>query len=127
RDEYYRRNHLSPRAESISIPRRYCLGRTLHFAFDQATRLGSPPGSISRIGFSPLACFLRLDDPCSEPAHSIMADGVRPRFSICRVRQHPADRGGLETGWLRLGIPRLHHWVWRIDDLVRIIRRRGPD
>lgn len=46
-------------------------------------------------------------------------------FYLSGFRQHSADRTGLETGWLRLGLPRLCRRFWRVDDLVRFIRRRG--
>ncbi len=48
-----------------------------------------------------------------------------PRLRLGRVRQHPADRARPEAGRLRLGLPRLRRRLRRLDDLVRLVGRRG--
>ena len=55
-----------------------------------------------------------------------MADRTRPRVSLRGLRQHPAHRARPEARRLRLGISRLCGRLRRVDDLVRLIRRRGP-
>ncbi len=52
--------------------------------------------------------------------------GVRPGLRVRRVRQHPAHGARAQAGRLRLGVPRLRRRLWRLDDLVRLQRRRGP-
>ena len=46
-------------------------------------------------------------------------------FRVSGVRQHPADGAGPQAGRLRLGLPRLRGGLRRLDDLVRLLRRRG--
>ena len=45
-------------------------------------------------------------------------------FRVGRVRQHSAHRARAQAGRLRLGLPRLCGRFWRLDDLVRLVRRR---
>ena len=45
-------------------------------------------------------------------------------LSLRCIRQHPAHRARPEARRLRLGIPRLRGRIRRVDDLVRLIRRR---
>ena len=54
-----------------------------------------------------------------------MADGAGPWLRLGRVRQHPAHGARVEAGRLRLGLPRLRRRLRRLDDLVRLVCRRG--
>jgi hypothetical protein len=59
-----------------------------------------------------------------ETFKGIMADRDGARLRVGGVRQHPAHRAGAEAGRLRLGLPRLCGRLRRLDDLVRLVRRR---
>ena len=65
-----------------------------------------------------------LDDAGRKAAGRLMADRARARLRLRRVRQYPAHRAGAETRRLRLGLSRLCRRFRRIDDLVRLVRRR---
>ena len=68
---------------------------------------------------------LRLPDAGRGAARGLLADGARARLCLRRVRQHPADGAGPQAGRLRLGLPRLRGRLRRLDDLVRLLGRRG--
>ena len=55
----------------------------------------------------------------------LLADGAGPGLRLRRVRQHPAHRACPQAGRLRLGLPRLRRGLRRLDDLVRLVCRRG--
>ena len=63
--------------------------------------------------------------PVEKLPAGLVADGARSWLRVGRVRQHPADGAGAEAGRLRLGLPGLRGGLRRIDDLVRLIGRRG--
>ncbi len=72
-----------------------------------------------------LAGAVRIDDAGGETAAGHVGNDARPGLHLGGVRQHPADRAGVEAGRLRLGLSRLRGRLRRLDDLVRLVGRRG--
>src|SRR4029077_1312180 len=68
----------------------------------------------------------RLDDAGREVAARLLADSIGSGLRVGRFRQYSAYRACLEARRLRLGLSRLCGGIWRLDDLVRLVRRRGP-
>ena len=68
---------------------------------------------------------LRLHDAGGKTARGVLADGDGTGLHFRGVRQHPAHRTRPQAGRLRLGHARLHGGFRRLDDLVRLVRRRG--
>ena len=68
---------------------------------------------------------LRLPDAGRDAARGFLADRAGPGLCVGRVRQHSADGAGPEAGRLRLGLPGLRGRLRRLDDLVRVVCRRG--
>ena len=88
-------------------------------------RLGDHAGDLQGHHLPAGARHVGLADAGREAASGIVADGARPRLRVGRVRQHPADGAGAASGRLRLGLPGLCGGLRRIDDLVRLVGRRG--
>ena len=88
-------------------------------------RLGDHAGDLQGHHLPAGARHVGLADAGREAAAGVLADGARPRLRLRRVRQHPAHGAGAAPGRLRLGLPRLCGRLRRIDDLVRLVGRRG--
>ena len=65
--------------------------------------------------------------PVERLPNASWVDGPRPRLRLGGVRQHPADGAGAAPGRLRLGHVGLRGRLRRLDDLVRLVGRRGGD
>ena len=63
--------------------------------------------------------------PVEQLPAAVVADGARAGLPVGGVRQHPAHRAGHQAGRLRLGLPGLRGRLRRLDDLVRLVGRRG--
>ena len=100
------------------------LGRHSRHRAAAPARLGGDAGDVQGHDLPARAGDLRVDDAGRATAAGVMADRAGPRLRVGGVRQHSAHRAGAEAGRLRLGLPRLCGRLRRLDDLVRLVRRR---
>ena len=112
-------------SDRFPVPRRGGLPGDRRLRAAARAGLVAAAGRLQGLGLPALAGAVRLDDAGRAAARRVVADRARPGLSLLGVRQHPAHRAGAEAGRLRLGLPRLRRRLRRLDDLVRLLGRRG--
>ena len=109
----------------VPVPRRRGVGGDPADARLRTPDWSLAAGRVQGLGVPAVAGAVRVDDAGRALACRVVADRARARLSVRGVRQHSADRARHQAGRLRLGLPRLRGRLRRLDDLVRLVGRRG--